>query len=150
MRKGGAAFAGGQGARVLLGLAARTQHGFIEAARVRRRPQLLGFEDEAAALVQVDAARRGAAVAMHEHDRPLEQVVLLGRRMRHVHAEQPAKVRRETLRGGEFRCRDALPARNEGVRCLAFLVGIHPLPPLPWHQANGWNGRSHPARRRGA
>jgi len=49
-----------------LGLAARAQHGFVETARVGRRTKLLRLEHEATALVEIDAARRGAAVTVAE------------------------------------------------------------------------------------
>jgi len=51
-----------------------------------RRLELLGFEHEAAASIQVDAARAGAAVTVHEGDRPLEHLVLLRRGVRGIHA----------------------------------------------------------------
>ena len=110
-----AALAGRQRAGVLLGLAACAQHRVVEALGVGGCLELLRFEHEAAALVQVDASGRAAAVAVTEGDRPLEHVLLLGIRVRRFHVEQPAQVQREALRGGQLRGGDAAPFGDEGV-----------------------------------
>jgi hypothetical protein len=72
-----ATLGGRQCARVLLGLAAGAQHGVVEAARMGAGLQALGFQHEGAAPVAVDAAFRGAAVAVGEHDAALEHVCVV-------------------------------------------------------------------------
>jgi len=62
--------------------------------------EFLRLQHEGAAPVQVDAPGAAAAIAMAEGDRPLEHVVLFGRGMRHVDAQQRAQVDQEALRGG--------------------------------------------------
>src|SRR5690606_26838452 len=88
-----APLAGGQRTGVGLGLAARAQQGVVEALVAGALAQLLGLEHEGAAAVQVDTAGAGAAVAVHEGDRTLEHVVLLGRWMRARHPPTARTVR---------------------------------------------------------
>ena len=85
-----ATFAGGQRTRIGLGLAARTQDGIIESARMGAGLEFFRFEHERAAPIQIDAPGAAAAIAMRKGDRALEHVGLLGVRMRRLDAEQVA------------------------------------------------------------
>ncbi len=113
--EGRAALASGQGAGVVLGLAASAQQGVVEGFRRTASADFLGFQHEGAALVAVDATGAAAAVAMTEADRPLEHVVLRGGGMRRIDAEQGAEVDDETLRRRQLGRGDALPAGYEGI-----------------------------------
>ena len=128
-----AAFAGGQGAGVLLGLAAGASMASSHAALPRWAvpffaalafglvalgerlggfaflDALLGFEDEAAALVEVDAAGAGGAVAVMKGDAALEDVGVVGvvgrGRVGPRNAEQIAELGEEELVVGTLRRR---------------------------------------------
>src|SRR3546814_7794620 len=80
----GTALAGRERPGVGFRLAAGAQYGVVEALGVGALLELLGLEDEGAATVQVDPPGAGAAVPVGEGDRPLEHVVLLGRRVGRV------------------------------------------------------------------
>ena len=119
----------GERAGVGLGLAAGADHGVVpargahgrrggrrggEERELRRRRGMraaLGFEDEAAALVEVDAA--GGAGAREGH-RVLEAVAVGVRGVGAVRADQVDQVVQERLRGGELARVGVLPARDEG------------------------------------
>ncbi|MBK6376757.1 MAG: hypothetical protein IPF61_07305 [Xanthomonadales bacterium] len=94
-----AALSGGQGAGIGFGLAARTQDGIIESARVHAGLELFRFEHERAAPIQIDAPRAGAAIAMRKRDRTLEHVGLLGIGMRSLDPKQVAQIEQKGLRG---------------------------------------------------
>ncbi len=68
------AFFGRQGAGVAFGLAAGALQGVVESLAGNSKLDLLGFEDEVAAPVAVDAPGRAAAVAVAEGDAALEDV----------------------------------------------------------------------------
>ena len=102
-----------QGAGIVLRLRMRAQHGFVEALGVRAGLELLGFQHERAAPVQVHAPGALAAIGMLEGQRALEHVVLFGGGVRAVHAQQFAQLDEETLRGRELRSADALPFGDE-------------------------------------
>lgn len=94
-QEGWAPFGGGQCARITLGLRAGAQQRIVEALRVRAGLDALGFEHEGAALVAVDEAGAGAAVAVRERDAPLEDIAVVARvvvrRAGLGHVEQPAQ-----------------------------------------------------------
>ncbi len=81
------AFLGGQCARVLLGLTARTQHCIVEALGMCGRLEFLRFENESATPIQIDAPGGRAAVAVRERDRALEHVLLFDIRVRRFHTQ---------------------------------------------------------------
>ena len=115
----------GEGAGVGLGLAAGADHGVVPrgaggAARgaagrrgswARRGGAALGFEDEVAALVEVDAA--GGAGAREGH-RVLEAVAVGVGGVGAVGADQGDEVDEEGLRGGELAGVGEAPAGDEG------------------------------------
>ena len=113
-QKGRAAFKGGQGARVALGLAAGAQQAVVETLGVGGSVQLLGLQHKGAAPVAVDAPGAAAAVAVGKGDGALEHVVLIGRGVRLGHAQQIAQVDDEALRRGQLAGAHAGPAGDEG------------------------------------
>lgn len=119
-QEGRASFSDRQRPRVLLGLAARTQHRVIEALGVRIELELLRLEHERATPIQIDASVRGAAVAVLELDGTLEHVLLFGIRVRCFHTKQGAQIDRERLRSGEFRRANAAPFRDEPIGGVCF------------------------------
>jgi hypothetical protein len=68
------ALVGGQRASVAFGLAARALQSVVETLAGSAEADLLGFENEMAALVAVDAPARRAAVAVAKADAALEDV----------------------------------------------------------------------------
>ncbi len=121
-----APFGGGQGARVLFGLAARAQHGVVEG--LARLAQLLGFQHEGAAPVQVEVAGRLLAVAVPEDHPALEHVgVVAG-----VHAgrlgfgqvERRAKLGDEQAVVGQFAAAGVLPAGDESLQGRVRFAGV--------------------------
>jgi hypothetical protein len=93
--EGRPAFGGGKGFRVLLGLVAGAEHGFVpagsaantgassmrqfeEEAGLGRGAALLGFEDEATFLIEIDAAGAGEAGRVAEGNGVFEDVVVGG------------------------------------------------------------------------
>ena len=120
--EGRAPFGGGQRAHIALGLRQRLQQCVVEAlaraprrGRLRARIELLRLQHEAAAAIAVDAPRAARAVAMHQRQRALEHVVLLGGRVRAWHAEQLAQLDGETLRRRQLRGCRAAPAGDESL-----------------------------------
>ncbi len=77
---------------------------------------VLGFQNEVAALVAVDAAGAGRPVAVLELNGSLEHVVLLGGRVGFRHLQQVAQLPNEALRGRQFAGRDAAPAFDKCLR----------------------------------
>ncbi|SDD61981.1 hypothetical protein SAMN04488509_104180 [Aquimonas voraii] len=113
--EGRAALAGRQGSGIGLSLAARAQKRMVEALGRERTTQLLRLQHEGAAAIQVDAPGAVAAIAVAEADRPLEHVVLLGRGVRGVDAEQVAEVDQKALRGRQLGGIDAVPLGDESL-----------------------------------
>ncbi len=125
-QEGRPALVGGQGAGVVLGLAAGAQQGVVEdAAEALAHPGLLGFEDEAGAPVTVDVAVGTGAVAVAEIDAALEDIgVARGcghRRLGLGQAEQFAQLGDEKLVVGTLRPAGRLPAGDEGFDG----IGVH-------------------------
>jgi hypothetical protein len=82
-------------------------------------PHLLGFEDEGATAIAVDAPGRRAAVAVRERDAALEDVGVLRRlvagRLGLVDTEERAQVADEDLVVRELASGWGFPASDEGV-----------------------------------
>ena len=107
-----------QGAGVGFGPCPGAQHGVVETLGFLAEPELLGFDDGAAAPVAVDEAVAGAAVAVAEDDAALEDVGVvagvLTRRVGRRFAEQFGQLADEALGIGEFGTAGVLPAGDEG------------------------------------
>ena len=111
--KGRAALLRGQSTGVVFCLAARLQQAVAKTLGVAGGLELFRFQHKVVALVAVNAPSAGAAIAMLEGDGPLEHVVLRGRGVGLVHAQQGAQVDDKTLRGRQFTGRYALPTGNK-------------------------------------
>ena len=72
--EGRPALGGGEGARVLLGLAVGAEHGVAPDLAAEGLAGLLGFENEAAALIEVDEAAAVGAVGVMEDDLAFKDV----------------------------------------------------------------------------
>lgn len=131
--EGRPAFGGGQGAGVVLGLAAGAQQGVVEAlgglalVGIGTGVELLAFEHEGAAAVAIHPARALTAVAVAKGDGPLEHVALIGRGVRARHGQQVAQLDDKALRGRQLRCGAALPAGDEVAGDLGWRIswGVH-------------------------
>jgi hypothetical protein len=78
-QEGWAAFPGGQGTGVVLGLRAGAQQGVVEyLAGGFAQTGLLGFEDETGVAEAVDVAIRAVAVAVAKDDTALEDIGVVG------------------------------------------------------------------------
>ena len=108
-----AAILRGQSTGVVFCLAARLQQAVAKTLGVAGGLELFRFQHKVVALVAVNAPSAGAAIAMLEGDGPLEHVVLRGRGVGLVHAQQGAQVDDKTLRGRQFTGRYALPTGNK-------------------------------------
>lgn len=73
--------------------------------------ELIALPDEVAALVAIDGAGAGGAVAMHKGDGPLELVV--GFVLRRAHTQQRAQLDHKALLAGQLGGGRTLPAGNE-------------------------------------
>ncbi len=118
-QKGWTAFVGGQMAGVILGLATGAQQGVVELARFGAGADFLGLADEGAALVAVDEAVAGAAVAVVKDDAALENVgivagVFVGG-LGFVDFQQLAEIGDEKLIVGALGAVGVAPAGQEGV-----------------------------------
>jgi hypothetical protein len=118
-QEGRPAFVGRQVARVVLGLAAGAHESVVELAGGGAGANLLGFADEAAALVAVDEAVAGAAVAVVKDDAALEDVgivagVFVGR-LGWGDFQEGAEIGDEELVIGPLGAADVAPAGEEGV-----------------------------------
>ena len=125
-QEGWSPLVGGKRARIPFRLAACAQQRIVEALGVRGRLDLFRLKHERATPIQIDAPGTAAAIAMAEGNRPLEHVVLFGRGVWHLHAQQRAQVDQEALRGGKFGSDHALPFGDEGVGGGVFGVGHGP------------------------
>jgi hypothetical protein len=100
------ALVGGQRASVAFGLAARPLQGVVETLAGSDEADLLGFENEMAALVAVDAPARRAAVAVAKADAALEDVGIVAAivvcRVGGGDVEQPTEVGDEELIVGQL------------------------------------------------
>lgn len=100
----------------------------IVLALVGRRPirlaALLGFKDEAAALVAVDPAEAGGTVAIVLKDAALEDVVVRGivslRAARRIDTEQPGQTVDEGLGVCEFAAAGAAPFSYKAFNFIGF------------------------------
>src|SRR5690606_31414463 len=102
--------------------------------------RLFGLEDEAAALVQVDAQGGGEALRLAAADAALEHVVVLGRRVagrvRARQVQRPAQLGQEHLIVGAFGAAARLaPAGDEGL-------DVHARPPCGDFPRFGVEGQS--------
>lgn len=108
----------GQVANVFIGLIMRGQHRLIPTVRRRSLAGLLGFEDEALAVIQIDVAAGHAAVGMADLDPALEHVgvapgVVAGRlRLRQV--QRGAQLGQEDLPVGPLAAEIAAPTGDKG------------------------------------
>ena len=138
-QEGGIGVAGGQRADVAFGLAAGLEHGVVPRARAANRGglslpgnraggferqmevggfgglilELLGFEEEGGAFVEVNASVTGRAVGVMLDDGKLEGVAGARLGVGARHGEQVAKLNEEELRVGALGRTGGGPARNE-------------------------------------
>gem|GEM_PF-2992592 len=112
------ALVGRQRAGVAFGLAARPLQGVVETLAGDVEADLLGFENEMAALVAVDASVRRTAVTVAKTDPALEDVGvvagIVARRVGGGDVEQPAEVGDEELVVGQLGTVGRSPAGDEG------------------------------------
>jgi hypothetical protein len=112
------ALVGGQRASVAFGLAARPLQSIVETLAGSDEADLLGFENEMAALVAVDAPARRAAVAVAKADAALEDVGIVAAivvcRVGGGDVEQPTEVGDEELIVGQLGTVGRAPAGDKG------------------------------------
>lgn len=115
-----AALGGWQGTGIAFGLTAGAQQAVVKTLGVAGGLELLGLKAKRALAVAVNAPGAAGAVAVAKGHRTLEHVILLGRGVRLVHAQQSAQIDDKALRRGKFTCSHAPPA---GDKTVGSIVG---------------------------